>query len=42
MYRNMEMVLNFDWIMAIENDENTHLILINFFGYMQSTKKVWF
>jgi hypothetical protein len=24
----LEMVLNFDWIMAIENDKNTNLILM--------------
>jgi hypothetical protein len=28
MYRNMEMVSNFDWIMTIENAKNTLLILI--------------
>jgi hypothetical protein len=39
MYRNLEMVLSFDWIMAIENDRNTLMILIYIFGYMQSTKK---
>jgi hypothetical protein len=39
MYRNMEMVLNFDWIMVIENDENTHLVFKKKIGYMQSTKK---
>jgi hypothetical protein len=33
------MVLNFDWVVVIENEKITLLILIYFFGYMQSTKK---
>jgi hypothetical protein len=38
MYKNMEMVLNFDWIAIIENEKITLLILFYFFGYMQATK----
>jgi len=36
MCRNMETVLNFDWIMIIENDKNKLLNLIYIFDYMQS------
>jgi len=34
-----KVVLNFDWIMAIENDKNALLIQIYIFSYMQSPKK---
>ncbi len=34
-YIEIWMELKFDWIMVIENDKNTFLILIKFVGYMK-------
>jgi hypothetical protein len=40
MYRNVEIVLNFGWIMAIENDKNTLLIHIIIWLYLINRKRI--